>query len=164
MTERKDTNDKQEQDICVILGVLIESERLSYADEKGVTALHNRGSEDYLYLNVDDPKLKGTYILVEKGLIRKLIGDAIQNGEASLDFDVNNLTVDSRPTPDEHRYEPYMSYQKDYEEYRGNVSLSLKVPQDYVLDLRSWELSYYTTGSRPDLEFIVETEGDTEWS
>ena len=175
--------EKPEEDICVILGVLIEQEQwrrntgkvyhgnvdsrgggLSYFDREYKTALHKKGSEDYLYLRADNPELKGTYIPVEKGLIKKLINSAVQNGEGSATFDVSNLTVDTRQTPKEERIIEYQSYEQDSEKYSGRIELHLKVGTNFVQDLLSRELALWSQGQSPTLEFTVKAEGSTQWN
>ncbi|MBU2633994.1 MAG: hypothetical protein KJ674_02005 [Nanoarchaeota archaeon] len=180
--EEKSVEEK-ERDTCVVLGVLIEEEQwrrrnegrcyyggidlkggdLSYFDNMNKTALHNKGSEDYLYLRVEDPKLKGTYIPVEKGLIRKLISDAIQKGEASTSFEVSDLTIATRPTAPKDRLVEHQAYEQESEQYDGRIDLHLKFLPNYVHELLCQEAALWSIIPTPKLEFTVKVEGSTRW-
>lgn len=174
--------EEMERNICVVLGVLIEEEQwlrntgkvyygsvdlkgggLSFFDNEHKIALHKKRSEDYLYLRAEDPKLKGIYIPVEKSLIKKLINDAIQNGEASISFEVSDMVVDTRQTAPEDRIIEHQAYEQDYEKYSGRVDLHLKVGANFVGDLLSREAAYWSQGPSPKLEFIVKATGSTAW-
>lgn len=183
MVESKEKAPEEiERNISVVLGVLIEQEQwhrntgkvyygnvdlkgggLSFFDSNYQTAFHKKGSEDYLYLRADDPKLKGNYIHVEKSLIKKLINDAIRNGESSASFEVSDMTVDTRQTPEERRIIEYQAYEQDYEEYSGRISLHLNVGANFAGDLLSSEAALWSQGPSPKLEFIVKAEGSTAW-